>query len=331
VALGTPTATNGMDTVARIARRLRRRPVCVMGGAVNAGFYVAEWRFPPYHRLSTDCVPDHTLCFHLSGTAPVSKLIDGRLIRKRANPGAVSFVPMGEPARFSLGEEIAAIEIYLAPALVRAFCEECADTVRAVSIEPFFAAEDPWLKGYFQMLAAEMRSHGGARDPLDSLLLGQSRQMLLAHLLRRYSDLGRYGRRELNGDSAARRLPLPLLNRVTNFVEQHLATDIRLADLASLAHLSERHFIRAFRAATGVTPYRYVVEKRLRVAAQLLHIHDTRSIADIARAAGFKSQAHFAAEFRSRYRVTPTRYRRLGDLDALPRIRAVNAAFGRTT
>lgn len=308
--------TNGMDTVARIARRFKREPASLLCGTTDGGFYAAKWKFPPYRRIATDCVLDHTLCFHLRGAAPVARMSDGRSIRKYAVPGASSFVPVGDPARYMLGREITTIEVYISPALVDRFSQECADTARAVSIQPFFAVNDPWLKGYFQMLEAEMRACRGDACRADSLLLGQSQQLLCAYLLRRYSDLGPHGRKELDHGVASRRLALPLLNRVTNFVEQHLAADIRLADLASLAHLSERHFIRAFRAATGVTPYRYVVEKRLRVAAQLLHIDDTRSIADIARAAGFRSQAHFAAEFRSRYRVTPTRYRRLGDSGA---------------
>jgi AraC family transcriptional regulator len=307
---------NGMDTLSHIARRFKRQPASVLCGTTRGGFYAAKWKFPPYRRMATDCVLDHTLCFHLRGAAPVAKLSEGRSTRKYAVPGACSFVPVGDSARYMLGREITAIEVYISPALVRWFSEQCADTARAVSIQPFFAVNDPWLKGYFQILEAEMRACRFDTDGADSLLLGQSQQLLLAYLLRRYSDLGRRGRRELDHSAASRRLALPLLNRVTNFVEQRLSTDIRLADLASLAHLSERHFIRAFHAATGVTPYRYVIEKRLRVAAQLLHIDATRSIADVARAAGFKSQAHFAAEFRSRYRVTPTRYRRLGDSDA---------------
>lgn len=307
---------NGTDTVSRIARRFKRQPASVLGGTTGAGFYAAKWKFPPYRRIATDCVLDHTICFHLRGAAPVAKMSDGRSTRKYAVPGASSFVPAGDSARYMLGREITAIEVYISPALVRRFSEECADTARAVSIQPFFAVSDPWLKGYFQMLEAEMRGCRGDAGDADSLLLGQSQQLLFAYLLRRYSDLGRHGRRELDHGAASRRLALPLLNRVTNFVEQRLSTDIRLADLANLVHLSERHFIRAFRSATGITPYRYVVEKRLRVAAQLLHVDDTRSIADIARAAGFKSQAHFAAEFRARYRVTPTRYRRLGEPDA---------------
>lgn len=309
-------ATREIDTVSQIARRFRRGPLTVVRGATGSDFYAAQWKFPRYNRIAMDCVRDHTLCFHLRHAAPVAKLVDGKLIRKHAVPGSASFVPAGETARYSLGEEIVAIEVYMAPALIRRFSEECADTVRPITIRPFLAANDRWLQGYFQMLAAEMKSHEGDTAGVDSLLLNQAQLLLLSYLVREYSDLGRHGRRELDRGAAVRRLPLPLLNRVTGFVAQNLSADIRLADLAALAHLSQRHFIRAFRAATGITPYRYLVDERLRAAARLLNQDDARAIADIARATGFKSQSHFTAEFRARYRVTPTRFRRSGDAPA---------------
>src|SRR4029077_10244934 len=48
------------------------------------------------------------------------------------------------------------------------------------------------------------------------------------------------------------------LRRVLAYVEEHLADDISVADLANVACLSIFHFTRAFAAATGVPPHRYV-------------------------------------------------------------------------
>lgn len=299
------------DAVSRIALWFRRRPLFTLSATAATGFYAAKWRFPRHRRIATQCVPDHTLCFHLGGATSISKRSDGRSTHKRSGPGATSFVPLGEGAHYAVSGEVTLIEIYISPLLMHRFCEECADTARPVSIQPFFVVHDPWLKGYAQMLASEMALYRGGSCAVDSLLLEQSQQWLFAHLLRRYSDLGAHGRRLLDDAAPVRRLPLPLLNRVTNFVEQNLSADIRLADLAALVHLSERHFIRAFRATTGVTPYHYVIENRLRAAARLLHIDDVGSIARVAQLSGFKSQSHFAAEFKAHYQVTPTRYRRL--------------------
>lgn len=310
---GTEVEPNPTDTVTRIARWFRRQPASVIRGNLGESFYAAKWRFPPHRRIATECVLDHTLCFNMSGAGVASKASEGRTTRKLAQPGAVTLVPMGETARYTLAKESTLLEVYISPALIQHFSEEYADTARAISIQPLFAEDDPWLQGYFRMLIAEMNLYGAGTHGFDSLLLSQSRQLLFAYLLRRYSDIGRHGRRAIDDVTPVRRLPAPLLNRITDFVQQHLAADIRLADLARLVHLSERHFIRAFRATTGVTPYRFVIEKRIGTAARLLQIGDGRSIADIAHLTGFKSQSHFTAEFKARFRLTPTRYRRLGE------------------
>jgi AraC family transcriptional regulator len=54
------------------------------------------------------------------------------------------------------------------------------------------------------------------------------------------------------------------------YIEDNLAKDISLADLASLAHLSPAYFNRAFRQSFGVPPYRYQRELRVARAKTLL-------------------------------------------------------------
>ena len=97
-------------------------------------------------------------------------------------------------------------------------------------------------------------------------------------------------------------------SRVFEFIDANLTRDVRLYDLAQLAHLSERHFIRAFRAATGVTPYSFLIEQRLHACAKLLRIGDL-PVADIALVMRFKSRPHFSSKFATLFGVTPSQYR----------------------
>jgi AraC family transcriptional regulator len=50
---------------------------------------------------------------------------------------------------------------------------------------------------------------------------------------------------------------------VIEFIDQHYAQPLTVASLARRAQLSRFHFIRVFRAATGLTPHQYVRERRL--------------------------------------------------------------------
>jgi len=99
------------------------------------------------------------------------------------------------------------------------------------------------------------------------------------------------------------------LRRVIDFIEGHLGEPaLSVERLAAIAHLSPYHFARAFKAATGQAPHRFILERR--IARARLHLTEGRdSLAGIAYATGFSSQAHFSSIFRRLTGVTPKQYR----------------------
>jgi AraC family transcriptional regulator len=99
-----------------------------------------------------------------------------------------------------------------------------------------------------------------------------------------------------------------LIRRIEDWIEAHLAGGIELDDLASLAGLSPWQFSRRFRAALGVSPYRFVTHVRLRRAKAML-TEGGLPIARIAAATGFHDQAHLTNTFRRFTGVTPMAYR----------------------
>jgi transcriptional regulator GlxA family with amidase domain len=99
------------------------------------------------------------------------------------------------------------------------------------------------------------------------------------------------------------------LRRVREHVERHIAHALDVTELAAIAGLSESHFSRAFKQSTGMSPHRYVLGRRVRVAAELLR--DTAYlVADIALAVGFSDQSHFTRRFAAIMRETPGAFRR---------------------
>jgi AraC family transcriptional regulator len=97
--------------------------------------------------------------------------------------------------------------------------------------------------------------------------------------------------------------------RVREYVEEHLADDIAVADLASVACLSSFYFTRAFSAAVGMPPHRYVSQRRLERAKTMIAAGAT-SIAEMAFMCGFSSQSSFTRAFRRATGLTPAMYRR---------------------
>jgi AraC family transcriptional regulator len=99
------------------------------------------------------------------------------------------------------------------------------------------------------------------------------------------------------------------LRRVLAYVEEHLAEDITVADLANVACLSIFHFTRAFAGATGVPPHRYVSQRRLETARAMIATGRT-SLSEIAHDCRFSSQSSFTRAFRRATGMTPAEYRR---------------------
>jgi AraC family transcriptional regulator len=99
------------------------------------------------------------------------------------------------------------------------------------------------------------------------------------------------------------------LTRVLDYIEANLEGDLTVAWLASVACLSEFHFARAFKAAVGQSPHRFVSGRRLERAKELLGEQD-RALVDIALALKFSCQANFTRAFRQATGLTPVQYRR---------------------
>lgn len=108
---------------------------------------------------------------------------------------------------------------------------------------------------------------------------------------------------------AGRKLTVGEVGNVLDFIEAHHSESVSLSDLASVLNMSPHHFARAFKRATGVTPYRRVIESRLRLVRNLL-VSTQQPLSDIAIDAGFSSQAHMTDVFRRELGTTPASYRR---------------------
>jgi AraC family transcriptional regulator len=107
---------------------------------------------------------------------------------------------------------------------------------------------------------------------------------------------------ELGAD--AKGLPSSQLQRVVEYLDAHLPKRVDLPHLAALAGLSQSHFSRAFKASTGMAPYRWQLDARIR-RAQALLIDTSASLDDVAEATGFADAVHFGRTFRKLTGATP--------------------------
>ncbi|MFD8617845.1 GlxA family transcriptional regulator [Streptomyces sp. NPDC059513] len=93
------------------------------------------------------------------------------------------------------------------------------------------------------------------------------------------------------------------------WLQENLATELTLADIAARAGMSTRTLMRRFREQTGTTPLQWLHRARIRQAQHLLETTD-HSVERIGSQVGFGSPTAFRDRFRRTTGVSPRAYRR---------------------
>jgi AraC-like DNA-binding protein len=98
--------------------------------------------------------------------------------------------------------------------------------------------------------------------------------------------------------------------RAIELLAANLAANITLDDLARECRLSIRHFTRAFRGSTGMSPHAWLMHHRVEKAKGLL-MNSPRVLSDVALDCGFADQSHFTRTFQRVAGISPGAWRRL--------------------
>ncbi|MEM7282176.1 MAG: AraC family transcriptional regulator [Pseudomonadota bacterium] len=139
----------------------------------------------------------------------------------------------------------------------------------------------------------------------DEVWLGQQAKMLVERLLYGESIRRRSHHREERPSSSPL---LKRMERVKAYMDDHFNDPISLESLAESACVSQHHFLRVFKRVYGETPYKYLVQKRLRAARELL-LQSGLTITEISAKVGFQSVDGFYRVFRRHYRCSPSEFR----------------------
>jgi len=266
------------------------------------GVVVARWRHP-FYEFEAPASPFVLVDVHVARPLSVGRDRDGRSRERLFRPGEVTILPPGRPGgvyRWSRRHE--ALNLSLDPALIRSAAEALGADPDRVELQDVFGARDPHVEWIARTLEAEAVS-GGQMSAIYAESLATA---LAVRLLRRHSSLADRGDRE---PTRGPQLSPAALRRATDYVEDNLAGHLRLAELAAVANASPYHFARLFREATGTSPHRYVIGRRVERAKDLLLGTDL-SVLEVARRCGFAHGSHLARHMRRLLDLTPTDLRR---------------------
>ena len=170
---------------------------------------------------------------------------------------------------------------------------------RTVSLQAAGGFRDPVIESIGRTLARELDEG----HPIGAMFAETAAGALETYLLRRFSD-------RVPGPPLPARgaLNSQRLQRTLDLINERIGDDLSLRELALETSLSVFHFARAFKAATGVAPHQYVLERRVARAKQVLE-EGPLTLTEISNVCGFASQAHLTNVFKRMIGVTPGVYR----------------------
>jgi AraC-like DNA-binding protein len=98
------------------------------------------------------------------------------------------------------------------------------------------------------------------------------------------------------------------IGEALSHLERNIQHEVDLEDLARIAHMSRRSFLRVFQSATGTSPVAWVIGRRITRACNLLRQTD-KQVTEIAFEVGFNDSNYFTRQFRKITGVAPREYR----------------------
>jgi AraC family transcriptional regulator len=251
----------------------------------------------PQDDFALPAIARHVLVINLGAPTQAQEHLAGR--QGRLGTGSLTILPAHAPSRWHLDHrgDIRHLHLYLPPSLVHKVAAEADIYPDRVELVDAIGVSDPQIETIISSFLAELRSDGlGGRLFTESLT-----NLLVIHLLRHHSSIKQPSPTRTMGLGGA------ALKRVQSYIEDHLAEELSLAELAAQVHLSPYHFARRFKEATGFSPHQYVIRRRIE-RAKLLLTTTTWPLSHIAHIVGFASESHFALHFKQLTGLTPRQY-----------------------
>lgn len=261
---------------------------------------------PPGHDTARPVASaQDTLFVWKTGASPASVRCRGHPLHYERADGVIDLMAADEEAFIAHDRPEAPGEALLV-AIPRHACEALgADTTGVARFASRFGFVDPLI--YETARALERQCLEG--EPLGRLFTESISTALVSYIVGKYAERPRRSepmrRSRCGGFSAAQQA------RLLRFIDEHLADNLALDDMAQCVNYSATHFLRIFNKTFGTSPHQFVVQARIERAKWLMR-GDRHSLSDVATACGFTDQSHFTATFARRTGCTPGRWRAQG-------------------
>ena len=107
-----------------------------------------------------------------------------------------------------------------------------------------------------------------------------------------------------------------VLKQTINYIDENITEKIKISDLARQTKWESQHFNRLFAKYLGVTPYKYIMDKKID-KAKILITETNIPITQISFELGIKSHSNFCSIFKKHTGKTPENFRKWSELNKL--------------
>jgi AraC family transcriptional regulator len=241
--------------------------------------------------------PTHFLNLLVGGPVRAEWTTEGKSYSAVNEPGTIYLLPRGTRDRLSWKDQSSRVMMAIDPKFLAQSVEETAH-LDDVALTPHWELKDRHIAALMMALRADLEDGQPAGHLYGEMLA----TTLAAYLVKRFAV------HPVNCKPTPHGLPRTRAKRVLDYISAHVASEVRLEDLATVAGMSQHHFSEMFRRSIGVSPHQYVIAQRVECAKRMLRESDL-SILDIALSAGFADHTHFTKTFRRLVGMTPRAFR----------------------
>jgi AraC family transcriptional regulator len=231
---------------------------------------------------------------HVGTSVQVSCRRGGQSHQGLAVHGDIDIIPAQTPSLWELKDKDTALILSLTPDLLQMVADEFDFDLRRTEIKNRFQVRDLQLENIGWALKAEMESG----YPCGNLYLDSLAVSVATRLLRCHSSAS------VEPEKQTGRLTGRRLKEALSYIEDNIAQDISLNDVAAVAGLSASHFKSLFRETVGQPVHQYLIRRRVERAKEMLGEGEL-SISQIALEVGFAHQSHLAHHMRRLLGVSP--------------------------
>ena len=225
---------------------------------------------------------------------------DGGMATLKTTPGEIWINPPSTPFSHDISEPCHFVILAVKEQI---FLENCTLNLKGKDLQFLnnYNVQDDVIKGMLDLFLIEASTGGrNGYAYLKNLL-----SLLSTHYIHNYSNYDDLEQQRAAGSRFDQRQ----MARIDRYIEDHIGASISVDNLADMLGCSKFYFLREFKKLVGITPYQYLLNKRLELAQTRLAIPGS-SIATVGMELGFNDQAHFTRAFKTQFGETPGQFQK---------------------